>query len=470
MSIERYKMLTTSYVHIKHSSKLRVIIFISLSWFLPFSTWIPVIVIFRGINGIRTVERCHFPGTYRISIIMAQRKLYFYFYLADAYVVLCLSVILYHLPLICMVTFYTKLIIHIKSSSLNYLSNQTLNETKNGSSIKRTPCKVNQRFTLNEPSYHDYIYNQLYALNRKSINTISKNCTKFYLNNSPTELSISNNFLQHKKSGSMNSLNGKLCCCFCCSFLQEQRVDEEFSPRRNSNPRRNSVNNAISINFRKCNLSIPADNISLSSEKNRIENRAFNNNDNDLEDNRGSSKTKSKTSRKMSFGEFRVQKRNSTLKSTKSRLSTISFKRNVIFKNKSNSLCQTQNTIDQNFDNFENFNYQNLRIKRNRKAARMLGILVAAFTICWLPYVVIYPLSQFYPNVLPEYINAIIWWLGYLNSAINPFLYVYSNRNIRRSVRNLFSKRFFSLFCRSKSRRSSLTQNLSRRISFARNQ
>ena len=63
MSIERYKMLTTSYVHIKNSSKLRVIIFISLSWLLPFFTWIPVIIIFRGIdNSKQMASRCQFPG------------------------------------------------------------------------------------------------------------------------------------------------------------------------------------------------------------------------------------------------------------------------------------------------------------------------------------------------------------------------------------------------------------------------
>ena len=48
---------------------------------------------------------------------------------------------------------------------------------------------------------------------------------------------------------------------------------------------------------------------------------------------------------------------------------------------------------------FENSAYQKLRIKRNRKAARMLGFLVAAFSICWLPYTIFYPLSQFFPNL-----------------------------------------------------------------------
>lgn len=63
MSIERYKMLTTSYIQIKHSSKLRIIILVSLSWFLPFSTWIPVIITFRHIRGSNSPGACSFPGT-----------------------------------------------------------------------------------------------------------------------------------------------------------------------------------------------------------------------------------------------------------------------------------------------------------------------------------------------------------------------------------------------------------------------
>lgn len=42
---------------------------------------------------------------------------------------------------------------------------------------------------------------------------------------------------------------------------------------------------------------------------------------------------------------------------------------------------------------------------------------------------------------MPNYVTLVIWWMGYMNSAINPFLYVYSNKNIRRSVRAVFCKR-----------------------------
>jgi hypothetical protein len=263
-----------------------------------------------------------------------------------------------------MVTFYTRLIIHIKSSSLNHLSNQTLHLQENGtSSIKRcAPTKLNQNFSLNEPSYHDYIYNQLYSLNRKSINTISKNCTKYYLNNSPTEVSINNIKIMDKKNNLLNSK--KLCCCL---LLPDNK--KEYYTRRHSSVRKNSgANNVININFRKCNLSIPADNASLSSsltfenktEKINILNN--NNNFNELNDNKVSTlKTK-----RVSYGDLGNRQR----KYSKPRFSTFSLKKSIKLRNRSNSLYYAQNSVDQNF---ETFNYQSLRIKRNRKAARMLG-------------------------------------------------------------------------------------------------
>ena len=104
-----------------------------------------------------------------------------------------------------------------------------------------------------------------------------------------------------------------------------------------------------------------------------------------------------------------------------------------LFSRLKSSIALTNSKSEINRASFLNDNndYRQLRLKRNRKAARMLGLLVAAFLICWLPYTICYPLSQFWPDLIPNYATIIIWWMGYLNSTINPFLYVYSNKNIR---------------------------------------
>ena len=61
--------------------------------------------------------------------------------------------------------------------------------------------------------------------------------------------------------------------------------------------------------------------------------------------------------------------------------------------------------------------WQKARLKRNRKAARMLGLLVAAFSVCWLPYCVSFPLSQFLPDLgeLLLLLSLLIIWQVFFN-------------------------------------------------------
>ncbi|CAF1326518.1 unnamed protein product [Rotaria sordida] len=73
-------------------------------------------------------------------------------------------------------------------------------------------------------------------------------------------------------------------------------------------------------------------------------------------------------------------------------------------------------------------------LRRNQKASRMLGILLAVFLICWLPFTISYPTSIIYPNKFPSGLECIIFWFGYVNSLLNPFLYVYSSRNFRQAI------------------------------------
>jgi hypothetical protein len=93
-------------------------------------------------------------------------------------------------------------------------------------------------------------------------------------------------------------------------------------------------------------------------------------------------------------------------------------------------------------DPYNNTNYNRLRLKRNQRAAKMLGLLIVCFTVCWLPFIVTFPITQFYANVVPNSVNLLVWWLGYINSALNPFLYFFANRSIRSSVRTMFVRRF----------------------------
>ncbi|XP_038061662.1 probable G-protein coupled receptor No18 [Patiria miniata] len=75
----------------------------------------------------------------------------------------------------------------------------------------------------------------------------------------------------------------------------------------------------------------------------------------------------------------------------------------------------------------------------NRRTARALGIIVVLFLICWLPFVVLFPINAFC-NCVPVKLYDASYWLAYLNSTLNPFLYGFS-LDFRRAFMRYFCKR-----------------------------
>ncbi|XP_044755209.1 octopamine receptor beta-1R-like [Coccinella septempunctata] len=74
------------------------------------------------------------------------------------------------------------------------------------------------------------------------------------------------------------------------------------------------------------------------------------------------------------------------------------------------------------------------KMRRERKAARTLGIIVSVFMACWLPFFLWYVITticgaeQCYS---PPWIITLMFWVGYFNSALNPLIYAYFNREFR---------------------------------------
>ncbi|XP_039296781.1 octopamine receptor beta-2R-like [Nilaparvata lugens] len=73
------------------------------------------------------------------------------------------------------------------------------------------------------------------------------------------------------------------------------------------------------------------------------------------------------------------------------------------------------------------------KMKRERKAARTLGIIMSAFLACWLPFFLWYIITTLCGAEChcPQAVVTAVFWVGYFNSALNPIIYAYFNREFR---------------------------------------
>lgn len=76
--------------------------------------------------------------------------------------------------------------------------------------------------------------------------------------------------------------------------------------------------------------------------------------------------------------------------------------------------------------------------KKEKRATLILGLIMGSFIACWLPFFFMYILRLAY--YVPPIAFSTAFWLGYMNSALNPVIYTIFNKDFRRAFRRILFK------------------------------
>ncbi|XP_076762091.1 octopamine receptor beta-1R isoform X1 [Xylocopa sonorina] len=91
-----------------------------------------------------------------------------------------------------------------------------------------------------------------------------------------------------------------------------------------------------------------------------------------------------------------------------------------------------------NVENGTSIRQQTKSWRAEHKAARTLGIIMGAFLLCWLPFFLWYLTTSLCREscYCPDTVVSVLFWIGYFNSALNPLIYAYFNRDFREAFKD----------------------------------
>lgn len=117
----------------------------------------------------------------------------------------------------------------------------------------------------------------------------------------------------------------------------------------------------------------------------------------------------------------------------------LSKKKNLLeFNSKSLFLNLSNNRLNDNNNNNEKIISRKGFMNKQEKAFKQLSAIVFGFTLCFLPYFIVFMVVAVCEECISEEVFTVAVWVGYLNSTINPWIYALSNK--RRFLKP-FSKR-----------------------------
>jgi len=86
------------------------------------------------------------------------------------------------------------------------------------------------------------------------------------------------------------------------------------------------------------------------------------------------------------------------------------------------------------FKLFQKSKLNRIASSNDRKATKTLGVIMGAFTACWLPFFILALIKPFCADAdtcIPHWLNSLFLWLGFTNSFLNPIIYARFNREFR---------------------------------------
>ncbi|XP_053316244.1 trace amine-associated receptor 3-like [Spea bombifrons] len=82
--------------------------------------------------------------------------------------------------------------------------------------------------------------------------------------------------------------------------------------------------------------------------------------------------------------------------------------------------------------------------KKDRKAAKTLGIVMGVFLSCWLPVFIVILIDPFLNFSTPEVLFDTLNWLGYINSTFNPIIYGFFYPWFRKALKYIVLGKIFN--------------------------
>ena len=77
---------------------------------------------------------------------------------------------------------------------------------------------------------------------------------------------------------------------------------------------------------------------------------------------------------------------------------------------------------------------------REKKAGRMVTILFGFWVLCWMPFFIVLTISKFKSHV-PAILMRLFLCLMFANSAINPMVLTWYNRELKEAIKKVLGCR-----------------------------